>query len=421
MDFVFFNGADQPLFVRNDAEQAEHTHEELSLYMLFPYDPRKIITHGMRVGYTDSRGDFQMFEIRKAIIREPDHYQEITAEHIAVSELTDEVFPETAFEEDTAQDALTALLAGTNWSVGAVSSANTATGTVGLCDVWAGVRAIEKSWNVFITPRITINATGITGRYLDITPTTGTFRGLRLSLEKNMTDAAITWDDTNVKTALYGFGKMVDVEGQDEQAPLTFADVVWTTAGGDPANKPDGQTYVEDAEATALYGRNGRARFGYYQNAEIEDAEELLQKTWAALETMTTPEVSVDGTVSDLMRLGAADVPIRLHDIAQIEITPTGTVLERLIIRYTEDLLNHLSSRVNAGVYIPDLVYITTETVKKNPSSGSGSGNHWNSTNVVTNIYTKTVRVLDDNEGIITITVFQNHMQYDSKNITYLS
>ena len=134
---------------------------------------------------------------------------------------------------------------------------------------------------------------------------------------------------------------------------------------------------------------------------------------------MTAPEVSIDGTVYDLLRLGAADVPIRLYDIVQVEISPTNTLMERQVIRYTEDLLDHLNSRVNAGIYIPDLVYITTETIKK---SGGGSRNYnWNSTNVVTAIYTKTVRVTDDDGGIITITVFQNHAQYDTKNITYLS
>ena len=38
MTFVFFDAADAVLFVRNDAEQAEHNHQEMSLFALFPYD-----------------------------------------------------------------------------------------------------------------------------------------------------------------------------------------------------------------------------------------------------------------------------------------------------------------------------------------------------------------------------------------------
>ena len=82
----------------------------MSLTLLFPYDPGKVIERGMRIGYTDALGVFQAFEIRKAKTYEPDHYQEITAEHIAISELTDEFFAATEWTNITAQAALTAMI-----------------------------------------------------------------------------------------------------------------------------------------------------------------------------------------------------------------------------------------------------------------------------------------------------------------------
>ena len=272
---------------------------------------------------------------RKAKTYEPDHYQEITAEHIAISELTDEFFAATEWTNITAQAALTALLTGTLWSVGTVTSSGTSSANIGNGNVWQDVRTIESSWNVTITPRVTVNASGITGRYLDIAPAGGTWRGLRLSLEKNMDDAAVTWDDSNLKTALFGFGKSVETNGTT--APLTFASVTWTATANHPA-KPSGQTYIEDPDATAAYGRNGRARFGFYQNGDISNAEVLLEKTWETLKTVNIPDVSIDGTVSDLHRLGYTDVPLRLHDLALVEIRQTGVILQKEIIRYTEDL-----------------------------------------------------------------------------------
>lgn len=388
MNFLFFSAANTPLFSRDDAESAEHTHEEMSLTALFPYDPDKVIQRGMRIGYTDSLGVFQVFEIRKAKTYEPDHYQEITAEHIAVAELTDEFFAATEWTNITAQAALTALLTGTLWSVGTVTSSGTSSANIGNGNVWQDVRTIEANWNVTITPRITVTASGITGRYLDIAPAGGTWRGLRLSLEKNLDDAAVTWDDSNTKTALYGFGKSVDVQGQADPQPLTFADVVWTATAEHPA-KPSGQTYLEDPAATTAYGRNGRARFGFYQNGDIDDAEVLLEKTLETLKTVNVPDVSIDGSVRDLQRLGFVDVPLRLHDLALVEIRPTGVILQKEINRLTEDLLNPTASRVNIGTYIPNIIYINRDTAQRASGGGGGSGGQTNAEYQAEEFYTQ--------------------------------
>ena len=365
MEFLFFDAAGKVLFTRNDAEEATWTQEEMSVYLLFPFDPEKEIRRGQRVGFTDDFGVFQTFEIRKAKTYEPDHYQEIHGEHIAISELTDEHVTAQEFDDETAQAALTEILSGTLWSVGNVTASNLSSAHVGMGNVWQTVRTIEKNWNVYITPRVTVNSSGITGRYLDISPAGGVWRGVRLSLDKNMDEVGVTWDDSNVKTALYGYGKNAG------DAPLTFADEVWTVSGGDPANKPDGQTYVEDAAATAAYGRNGRPRFGFYQNGDIDDPELLLQKTWEALQAVKEPEVSIDCMVLDLRRMGYADQPMQLHDTALVEIRPTGTVISREIIKLTVDLLNPANTRPLIGAYIPNIVYIAKEN---NRGGGGGSG-----------------------------------------------
>lgn len=376
MDFLFFNAADTPLFSRNDAESATWTVEEMSLQALFPYDAGKALERGQRVAFTDDTGTVQVFEIRKVRTYEPDHYQEITAEHIAIAELTDEVFGQYDFDNVTASSALGTLLTGTLWGVGTNTASGTSSLHIGMGDVWQDVRNIEKNWNVYITPRITLSASGITGRYLDIAPAGGVWHGVRLSLDKNMDETGVTWDDTNVKTALYGFGRSVEVEGEDENQPLTFADVVWTATASHPA-KPSGQTYLEDPTATAAYGRNGRARFGFYQNGDIDDAEVLLQKTWETLQAVSQPDVTIDCMVRDLHRLGYADQPLRLHDTALVEIRPTGLVLAKEIIKLTVDLIDPTATRPTIGTYIPNIIYIAKETNDK-ATGGGGSGGQTN-------------------------------------------
>ncbi len=370
MDFLFFTAAGTVSFTRSDAESANWAVEEMSLQALFPYDPQKVINRGLRIGFTDFEGKAQIFEIRKVRTYEPDHYQEITAEHIAISELTDEHTGNADFENVTAGAVLAALLTGTLWSVGTDTASNTSTGSVTMGSVWQAFQTVQGNWNVYLTPRVTVNANGITGRYIDIRPAGGSWGGMRLSLDKNADEIGVTWEDTNVKTALYGYGALVEGSGNDKEI-LTFASVEWTATDDHPA-KPLNQTYLEDPIAKALYGRNGRNRFGFYQNGDITDPDILLQKTWEVLQTVNVPDVSIDCMVRDLHRLGYADEPIRLHDTAIIEIRPTGVSLQKEIIKLSVDLLDPTASRVTIGAYIPNIVYINKET--NDAATGGGGG-----------------------------------------------
>jgi hypothetical protein len=180
-----------------------------------------------------------------------------------------------------------------------------------------------------------------------------------------------------VYTALYGYGGNVDVPqsggAQDKTEELTFADVVWSATSDHPA-KPSGQTYLEWPEKTALYGRNGRPRYGYYQNASIKDANTLLEKTWESLKQSCEPKISISGSCVDLSRMGYNDVPLRLHDLAIVEIEETGEVFQKQIICCDVDLIDPTGSRVEIGDYIPNIVYINRDTNDKAKGGGGGGG-----------------------------------------------
>lgn len=519
METIFLNAAGTVLFVRSDMEQGEWTQEEYTLNATFPYNSGKVIERGQRIAFRDpATNNLEMFEVRNVQNIEADHYQQIIAEHIVVSELSDEHINNQEFYNIPPQTALAAVLTGTLWAVGNVSVGNpteqaqiraqitalglngnvdltsrpviypdkminagytdfegdyatlysmTYTKTLGestdvtllftpirqdgyvlsqdaidsyvadLCarsttlaqikandadgllihslsgtqitamdaiaedahdlsddweqcnegvsssakitrgSVWQAVNTIAQNWNVYITPRIAYNAAGgIVGRYLDITHHEGTWRGLRLSMDANTNDPCVTIDDTELYTALYGYGGNVDKvdPGEDDKTEeLTFADIVWTATADHPA-KPSGQTYLEDPSATALYGRNGRPRFGFYQNGDITDGEVLLQKTWEALKGCNKPRVNVTGTVTDLYRFGYSGVPVRLHDMAIIEIRPTGTIIYEQVIKNTVNLLDPTQTRPEIGAYIANIIYITNDTNDKATGGGGGGG-----------------------------------------------
>ena len=376
MQIVFFDYSDKILFVRDDIESGTWTQEEMSFNGLFPFNHDKRVTRGMRLGFTDSLGKFQLFEVRKVKTYEPDHYQEVTGESIAISELSNEFYRGGDILNKTPQQAVTTLITGTNWNIGNVTATNVSSANMSMGDVWNKIRIIEKNWNVLIIPRIEVGSNGITGRYLDIAPNDGTWRGLRLSLEKNADEVGVTIDDTDVLTALYGFGHTIEqtpTSATDEPPPLTFKDVVWQATSEHPA-KPAGQEYIEDPTATALYGRNGRPRFGFYQNADITDANTLLQKTWESLRETNKPTVTIDCLVRDLYRMGYQDQPIRLHDKAIVEIRPTGEVYTLDVIKVAVDLLDPTATRVTIGHYIPNIIYIQRDTREKARGGGGGGG-----------------------------------------------
>lgn len=376
METIFFNAAGTVQFVRSDMEQGNWTQEEYSVNATFPYVEGKVITRGMRLAFRDpATNNLEVFEIRNVTNIEPDHYQQVIAEHIAVSELTDEHCNSVEITNKRPDEALTTVLTGTLWSVGNYSVTAQSSVDIARGSVWQAVCAIATNWNAYITPRVTTNAAGsITGRYLDITPAQGTWRGVRLSIDKNMSDSSVVYDDSDVLTALYGYGGSVDTTPGTETTTMqevTFASVVWSATAEHPA-KPSGQTYLEWPEKTAAYGRNGRPRFGYYQNSDITDPNTLLQKTWETLQQTCNPKISITGTVSDLYRLGFMDEPLRLHDTVIVEIRQTGEKFQKEIIRLDVDLVDPTATRPDIGDYIENIVYITRDTNEEATTGTTG-------------------------------------------------
>lgn len=377
MDFVFFDTKNRLLFSRNDAEEAHWIQHEMQLTATFPFDPDKVITRGTRVAFRDPSFDtIECFEIRNIQNIEPDHYQQITAESIAIADLSDEHIDNTKIDNLNPRDVLTRALSGvSDWHVGNVSATNISSCDFSRGSVWQAIKTIEENWNVYCNPRIVVGASGITGKYIDIVPAGGTFRGMRLSLSKNISDSTVTYDDSEVYTALYAYGgsiaKKTSADNKSEE--LTIAGVSWSKTNDHPA-KPSGQKYLEYPEKTALYGRNGKPRFGYYQNSDIKDAGILLEKTWEALKETCDPKISISCTVSELHRFGYSDTPFKLHDTVIVEIEETGEQFNKEICTADINLLDPSASFLDIGDYISNIIYISRDTQKKAKGRGGGGG-----------------------------------------------
>jgi hypothetical protein len=107
----------------------------------------------------------------------------------------------------------------------------------------------------------------------------GTVTGKQFVYGKDILELEREEDSTPVNTALYGRGKGVETEsGEGYGRRLTFDDVVWTTAAGDPVDKPAGQEWVGDPAALARWGRpGGRHRFDVFTLHRMERQDHLFQ------------------------------------------------------------------------------------------------------------------------------------------------
>ena len=377
MDFTFINSSGAVAFFRSDAESAKWTQEEFQLSCTFPLVMKKVIERGMIVLFQDPATDaYQAYEIRQCITYASEGYQQFTAEDLAIAELTDCHVPDKIeFTNVKASEPIKQLLKGTGWSVGTDTTTETSSGDVNRGSVWDAVCTIRTNWNIVVLPRVTVDSSGIKKKYLDLLPAGGTWRGLRLAVKKNLDDPCLTYDDTELYTALYAYGGTY-TEGTGESAKTvetTIENVVWSKNSKHPA-KPKGQKYIEDPTKTALYGRNGKPRFGYYQNESITDPNILIQKAWESLKACYEPKVSITGTLLDLKRFGYADQSVRLYDLAIIEIEPLGVQFYKQIIQLTTDLLDPSNSEPNIGDYIPNIIYINRETDDDATGGGKGRG-----------------------------------------------
>jgi len=355
MDFAIFNSADELQFIRNDALSAIHTEEQFYLSATFPLDTNKMLERGMRIGFTDQQGIFQLFEIRMVTNTIPDDDQEIEAEHICLSELADEIIETMSISRKVASVALATILSGTQWSVGTTVVTSTHSQTARYAYVWDELVRFRNIFDIEFKPRVIFTGSEITGRYIDFVSDTPVNRGVRLEIDRNMEQAGVIYDDRGMFTALYGIGKQDD---EDSSVYVNFEDVVWTVAGGDPVDKPAGQGWVEDPAATALYGRNGRKRMGKIEYSDQENAEDLLTNTWNYLQTVNSPGVTIDAVFTDLYQYGYENELVLLNDEVTCIIRPLNVLIALTVIAMERDLLNPEKSKPTIGTYRADIVEI---------------------------------------------------------------
>lgn len=298
---------------------------------------------GEYLGFLCVDGAFRLFCIDTAEDSERDGLTSITATDAGVEELTGKVVRSAKTENVSAREAFAAILADTGWTLGTV----TATERTGSVDVyyqtaWKAILDAQNTFDARLVVRYEMENNAITGRVLDVLAKESTFRG-RIFDSARDAENIYTMKENAPVTVLYGIGKAVSTG--DNPQKVTFADIVWSKAKGDPAEKPAGQDWISVPEALAKYGR----REDVYANQYQDDPEKLLRETWEELQKRCKPSMTITANVQDMeMAEGYGHQQVRLWDTAAI-VNRNGTALESTIINIDRDYVTPWLTKITLG------------------------------------------------------------------------
>lgn len=194
--------------------------------------------------------------------------------------------------------ALASILADTRWEVGTCDQGGSASRTFYHESVREGLAGIIETWGGELETLIVHDGASIVSRRVGVRAKRGNQSSAkRFTWTKDLVSVKRSVASDNPKTRVYGYGKGVETESGGYGRRLTFGDI------------NNGKDYVEDAEATIVWGHpDGEGGIlpavASYVNEQCEDAAQLLQETKDYLEQVKEPKVTYTASVIDLYAFG---------------------------------------------------------------------------------------------------------------------
>lgn len=298
---------------------------------------------GEYLGFTCVDGAFRLFGIDEAEDDERSGVTTIDATDAAVCDLTGVIVRSVKLEDAGAAEAFGAILSGTGCALGTVTATGR-TGDIDICyqSAWKAVQDTRATYDARLVVRYGISGNAITGMALDVLAKESVFRGRFFDTAVDAESAYLTRSGRPV-TVLYGLGNSVSTG--DNPQKLTFADVVWSKASGDPTDKPAGQDWIGDAEAMAIYGRVEDVYTNQYQ----DDPAKLLRETWEQLKKVCRPVATATATVQDMEFVSEYEhQQVRLWDTVAI-VRRDSTALESTVTGIERDYVHPWLTKLKTG------------------------------------------------------------------------
>lgn len=254
-----------------------------------------------------------------------------------------------------AKPVINELLQGTNWQARFVADTTNHSTNFYYTSVFDALKKLCKVWGLEMQFFVEMNSNGLGARYIDFKKKIGEAVGKRVVYGHNALEILKEVERTNIFTALIGRGKGEQVSSAEESGKggdgygrkLTFEDVVWSKAKGDPLDKPKGQKYLEIPEMTRVYGiknSNGtmRPKIGFTDFNEEEDPNELIKLTYQTLINSARPQLTLK-TSSVYLR------GVKIGDTIRVVRHDKKLDYDTRIFEITFNRLNDQSSDIKLG------------------------------------------------------------------------
>lgn len=254
-----------------------------------------------------------------------------------------------------AKPVINELLQGTNWQARFIADTTNHSTNFYYTSVFDALKKICKVWGLEMQFFVEMNSNGIGARYIDFKKKIGEAVGKRVVYGHNALEILKEVERTNIFTALIGRGKGEQVSSAEESGKggdgygrkITFEDVVWSKAKGDPLDKPKGQKYLEIPEMTRTYGiKNSdgtmRPKIGFTEFSEEEDPNELIKLTYQTLINSARPQLTLK-TSSVYLR------GVKIGDTIRVVRHDKKLDYDTRIFEITFNRLNDQSSDIKLG------------------------------------------------------------------------
>lgn len=309
---------------------------------------------------------FRLVTIKEVVdIHNSDFIKEVFCEDASI-ELYDEVIltdlDSTVSHE--ADDVANHILKNTRWTLGECDNVRRMklTDKLATKTVLNGLNMIVDRFKVEVDFEVEFVHNRISNRRVIIKEKLGRDLGKRIEYRKDMESLKRTVDSSDIKTAVIPFGKQNEETGEY----VTIRDVIWT-ADRNGLDKPAGQLYLEDKEATEQWGYKGesgkRPRWIAIEYPEVESPNELINYANMQLASHKEPKVTYEVEAVDLYKLLDDEAysfeTVEIGDAVAIidhEFNPPLTLKSR-IVKIEESYSKWNSGRkITLGNVIPTLV-----------------------------------------------------------------
>lgn len=283
----------------------------------------------------------------------------------AIPELNDSPVERISYESATPLQVLNDVLKNSRYQPGIVDSFEPKPFNIEMTNAMQAIQQMIETWGGEIRFRVQVSGNKIAFRYVDFLTRRGRITGKRFEYRKDIQEIIRRVNTKNLKTAIYPLGKSIKNDDGTEEK-LTIADVEWSTANGDPVDKPKGQKWIGDPDALEKWGylnEDGTRshRFGFWENTEIEDPVALIQAGWDYLQNsgIMEPQVSYELSVLTLEKLsGYEHEAVRLGDT--VYVIDRGfkkpIEIEARVIEIERDLDKPKNSRIVLGNFVETFI-----------------------------------------------------------------